>query len=72
MSQQTWLVNEPLADAGTPEPQAVKSGYSLWEYRGNEWMMKKDCSEAGFAPTGPPTSPGLFEGHLRSLSSEAA
>ncbi len=47
-------------------------GYSLWEFNGNEWKLRKDASSPGAQPSQPPRLPGTFVGQIRSTPSIAA
>lgn len=46
-----------------------ENGYSLWEYTGKEWAMKKDCSRQDCMPAKAPLAAGRFRGQLRVLVS---
>lgn len=47
-------------------------GYSLWEYTGAAWKLRKDASLPGAQPSAAPKSPGLFAGQIRALPSVVA
>lgn len=47
----------------------VPMGYSLWEFTGSSWSLKKDASRPGAKPSAPPKVPGLFAGQIRATPS---
>lgn len=59
-------------------PQQKKSsgtsalGYTLWQFDGATWQMKKNCAVNEFVISRPPTLPGLFKGQLRATACSAA
>ena len=53
---------------GTPPPL----GYSVWEYSGQDWALKKVCADNGGVPSEPPTIQGKFKGQLRATPCVAA
>ena len=52
--------------------RAIPMGYSLWEFTGLTWKLKKDASLPGARPCVAPKVPGLFAGQIRALPSVAA
>lgn len=63
------IVNDPK-DAGiktSDQPGASLTGYCLWEFDGEQWLMKKDCSATDYRPSSPPATQGTFRGQLKSL-----
>ncbi|MBC8356654.1 MAG: hypothetical protein H8E66_32160 [Planctomycetes bacterium] len=50
----------------------ARHGYSLWEYNGNEWSLKKDCTVLGAVPGGKPRVKGRFRGQMRMIPSVVA
>lgn len=52
--------------------RSVPQGYALWEYTGETWSLRKDVSEPGAVPSGPPTIAGMFRGQLRATPSVCA
>lgn len=63
------VVNDPK-DVGiktSDQPAASVTGYCLWEFDGEQWLMKKDCSKASYQPSAPPAVQGTFRGQLKSL-----
>lgn len=51
---------------------ASGTGYTLWEFDGNNWNIKQDRSIKGFVPSAPPKIPGRFRGQLRAILSVPA
>lgn len=47
----------------------IPMGYSLWEFSGASWTLKKDVSRPGARPSAPPKVPGLFAGQIRATPS---
>lgn len=47
-------------------------GYSLWEFTGLAWQLKKDASLPGARPSAAPKVPGLFAGQIRAIPSVVA
>ncbi len=56
----------------TSKTSGSVSGYGLWEFRGEKWTLKQDCSKSGYSCLNPPAAPGAFEGQLRAVNSEPA
>ena len=52
--------------------RSVPVGYSLWQYDGAAWRLKKDASLPGARPSAPPKVPGLFPGQIRATPSVVA
>lgn len=50
----------------------IPMGYSLWEYTGLTWKLKKDASLPGARPSAAPKVPGLFAGQIRATPSVVA
>ncbi len=46
-------------------------GYTLWEFTGVDWALRKDVSLAGGTPGKPPRVPGHFPGQIRAVPSIA-
>jgi len=47
-------------------------GYTLWEFNGSDWRLKKNCSAEGAMPSEPPSVPGKFADQLRATACVAA
>jgi len=60
----------PITTTGRADCAAT--GYSLWEFAGAAWILKKDRSDLGHVPSPPPSVPGRFRGHLRAVMSVPA
>ncbi|MFO0904143.1 MAG: hypothetical protein U0939_14160 [Pirellulales bacterium] len=52
--------------------RSAPMGYSLWEYTGQAWVLRKNASSPGAVPCEPPRVAGLFPGQIRSQPSVAA
>lgn len=52
--------------------RSIPMGYSLWEFTGLTWKLKKDASLPGARPSAAPKVPGLFAGQIRALPSVVA
>ncbi len=39
-------------------------GYGIWEFSRGDWSLRRAICGVGFAPGGPPTQAGRFEGEL--------
>ena len=52
--------------------RGIPMGYSLWEFTGLTWKLKKDASLPGARPSAAPKVPGLFAGQIRALPSVVA
>jgi len=71
---------DPLAGEGptagkittTGKADCAATGYCLWEFDGSAWILKKDRSDRGHVPSPPPSVPGRFRGHLRTVMSVPA
>ncbi len=63
-------VNQALTTSGFIS--ASGTGYTLWEFDGNNWNIKRDRSEKGFVPSTPPKISGRFRGQLRAILSVPA
>jgi hypothetical protein len=50
----------------------ARHGYSLWEYNGKAWTLKKDCTVAGAVPGDAPRVAGRFRGQIRAIPSVVA
>jgi hypothetical protein len=59
-----------VASATSTNYSAQISGYCLWQYTGDEWVMKKDCCKEGFQPSAAPAAAGTFVGQLKSTLAE--
>jgi hypothetical protein len=57
----------PIPITLTTKSTPVKPGYSLWEFDGATWLLKKDRSKAGHVPSAPPSVPGRFRGQIRAV-----
>ncbi len=55
----------------TSHHMLAPNGYSLWEFSGHRWDLRKDASIAGGVPGKPPRGPGLFAGQIRAVPSIA-
>lgn len=53
-------------------PRGEQSGYCLWEFRNQNWNLKKDCCREGYVPSQPPTERGHFQGQIRALAAVPA
>ena len=53
-------------------PMNEQSGYCLWEFRNENWMLKKDCCREGYVPSQPPVEGGRFQGQIRALAAVSA
>lgn len=49
--------------------RSIPQGYTLWQYNGAKWEMKKDMSAPGARPSSPPKIPGAFAGQIRATPS---
>ena len=71
--KQIDIVNAALSPlASTSAALEGISGYALWEFHSGEWQLSQDLSKSGFQVSGPPASPGAFDGQLRAIVSEPA
>lgn len=52
--------------------RGIPMGYSLWEFTGLAWQLKKDASLPGARPSAAPKVPGLFAGQIRAIPSVVA
>jgi hypothetical protein len=43
-------------------------GYTMWEFDGQQWQVKKVCAIQGAVTSGPPVIPGRFKGQLRTTA----
>ena len=59
----------PVATSAFGDTERV-SGFALWEFQQGQWLLKQDESKPGFRASAPPTSPGSFDGQLRTVLSE--
>ena len=58
-----------LMGAFSSRSRSAPMGYSLWEYTGQSWVMRKNVSSPGAVPGEPPRVAGLFPGQIRSQPS---
>jgi len=65
-------VPHEVASTTSTNYSALISGYCLWQYSGDAWVLKKDCCNEGFRPSSAPASPGAFVGQLKSTLAEPA
>ncbi len=49
--------------------RSIPMVYSLWEFTGLTWKLKKDASLPGARPSAAPKVPGLFAGQIRAMPS---
>ena len=59
--------------AGSSGPTGNSSGpsafgYTMWEFDGERWQVKKVCAHQGAAVSEPPSIPGRFKGQLRATA----
>lgn len=67
------LQTEVTIVAGDPHHNAKSQyGYSLWEFDGTTWKLKKDRTVPGALPGNAPQVAGKFRGQLRSVPSVVA
>lgn len=58
---------QPIFDIqmGSTGGRGLPMGYAIWEFKGNAWRLKKDCSVEGGVASEPPSLKGKFDGQLR-------
>ncbi len=65
-TEATIFANEPHHNT------KAQYGYSLWEFDGATWVLKKDRTVTGAIPGNAPQVAGRFRGQLRSIPSIVA
>ncbi len=64
--------NEVVMGTRSSRSRSAPAGYSLWEFTGEAWVLRKDASAPGAVPCEPPRIAGLFPGQVRSQPSVIA
>jgi hypothetical protein len=58
-------VRGAIYGAGFAPGGGIKGGFSLWQFTGGQWELRKHACEEGYEGGEPPREPGAFEGEVR-------